>query len=79
MMKMKLDTIVRSFIIAGLISLLVVVLEACLYGMIGGTYSVTSPFFSTTINNSTNMTLIAVVFISTFLIVMSKISKKERV
>jgi hypothetical protein len=83
---MKLDTIIRSFLIAGLISLLAVLLESAYYGLhpektssIGNAaYSITSPFISTGINGPINIAIIAIIFISTFLVMLNKLSKKER-
>ena len=72
--------------IAGLISLLTVLLESAYYGLhpektssIGNAaYSITSPFVSTGINGSINMLILTIIFISTFLIALNLISKKER-
>lgn len=86
MIKMKLDTIIRSFIIAGLVSLIVVILEAAYYGLrpentssiSNAAYSITSPFASAGISSPMNMTLIVIIFISSFVIVLNKLSKRER-
>jgi hypothetical protein len=75
---MKLDTIVRSFLIAGLISLLAIILESAYYGLHNASYSVTSPFASTAINSPMNMAAIAIIFMLTFMIVLNMLSKKER-
>jgi nucleoside recognition membrane protein YjiH len=74
---MKLDTIIRSFLIAGLISILAFLLESAYYGLSNEVYSITSPFVSI-INSPLNMAVLAVIFISTFLVVLNKIHKKER-
>lgn len=76
---MKLDTIIRSFLIAGLISLLVLILESAYYGLRNAAYSITSPFVSTGISSPINMILITVIFVSSFLIMLNKLSKKERI
>ncbi|HII80156.1 MAG TPA: hypothetical protein HA261_07145 [Methanosarcina sp.] len=75
---MKLDTIIRSFLIAGLISLIAVILESAYYGLRNASYSVVSPFVSTAIGSPTNMAIIAIIFISTFVIVLNCLSKKEK-
>jgi hypothetical protein len=74
---MKLDTIIRSFLIAGLISILAFLLESAYYGLSNDVYSITSPFVSI-INSPLNMAVLAVIFVSTFLVVLNKIHKKER-
>jgi hypothetical protein len=76
---MKIDTIIRSFLIAGLISLIALLLESAYYGVRNEVYSITSPFVSTVINSPLNMAILAVIFISTFLIILNTLSKKERV
>lgn len=75
---MKLDTIIRSFLIAGLISILAFLLESAYYGLSNEVYSITSPFVSTVLNSSLNMAVIAVIFIATFVIVLNTLAKKER-
>ncbi len=75
---MKLDTIIRSFLIAGLISLLALLLESAYYGLRNQIYSITSPFVSTVINSPLNMAVLAVIFIFTFVVVLNMLSKKER-
>jgi len=74
---MKLDTIIRSFLIAGLISILAFLLESAYYGLSNDVYSITSPFVSI-INSPLNMAVLAVIFIATFVIVLNKLAKKER-
>lgn len=74
---MKLDTIIRSFLIAGLISILAFLLESAYYGLRNDVYSITSPFVSI-INSPLNMAVLAVIFIATFVIVLNKLAKKER-
>jgi hypothetical protein len=78
---MKLDTIIRSFLIAGLISLLALLLESAYYGLRNAAYSITSPFVNnfSGISSPINMILITIIFVSSFLIMLNKLSKKERV
>jgi len=75
---MKLDTIIRSFLIAGLISILAFLLESAYYGLHNEVYSITSPFVSTVLNSPLNMTVLGIIFVSTFVVVLNKIHKKER-
>ncbi|WP_269851245.1 hypothetical protein [Methanosarcina horonobensis] len=75
---MKFDTIIRSFLIAGLISLLALLLESAYYGLHNEVYSITSPFVSAVINSSLNMTVLAVIFVSTFVIVLNTLAKKRK-
>jgi len=74
---MKLDTIIRSFLIAGLISVLAFLLESAYYGLSNEVYSITSPFVSV-INSSLNMTVLGIIFVATFVIVLNTLAKKER-
>jgi hypothetical protein len=74
---MKLDTIIRSFLIAGLISILAFLLESAYYGLSNEVYSITSPFVSI-INSPLNMAVLGIIFIATFVIVLNKLAKKER-
>ncbi|MDM7920029.1 MAG: hypothetical protein QUS12_12810 [Methanosarcina sp.] len=74
---MKLDTIIRSFLIAGLISVLAFLLESAYYGLSNEVYSITSPFVSV-INSSLNMAVLGIIFIATFVIVLNTLAKKER-
>ncbi len=75
---MKLDTIIRSFLIAGLISLLAVILESAYYGLRNASYSIINPFVITAISSPMNMAIIAIIFIATFVIVLNSLSKQER-
>ncbi|MPM80482.1 hypothetical protein SDC9_127529 [bioreactor metagenome] len=74
---MKLDTIIRSFLIAVLISLLAFLLESAYYGLSNKVYSITGPFVSTVLNSPLNMAVLGIIFVSTFFIVLNKIHKKE--
>ncbi|HOW15946.1 hypothetical protein [Methanosarcina sp.] len=74
---MKLDTIIRSFLIAGLISVLAFLLESAYYGLSNEVYSITSPFVSI-INSPLNMTVLGIIFVATFVIVLNTLAKKER-
>lgn len=75
---MKLDTLIRSFMIAFLISLIALLLESAYYGLRTATYSITGPFVSSVINSPLNMAVLALIFISSFLMALNTISKKER-
>ncbi|KKG18181.1 hypothetical protein EO98_19315 [Methanosarcina sp. 2.H.T.1A.6] len=84
---MKLDIIIRSFIIAVLISLIAVLLESAYYGLYTRTYSasnaaysITSPFINnfSGISSPTNTAVIAIIFVSSFLIALNLIFKRER-
>ncbi len=85
---MRFDTIIRSFMIAGLISLIAVLIEAIYFGLkpensysIGNTaYSITSPFVNSSsgIGSHANIILLGIIFVSCFVIVSNLISKKER-
>jgi|GEM_PF-1509638 len=75
---MKFDTIIRSFLIAVLISLLALLLESAYYGLRTATYSITGPFVSAVINSPLNMTVLAAIFVFTFVIVLNTLVKKER-
>lgn len=75
---MKLDTLIRSFLIAGLISILAFLLESVYYGLSNEIYSITGPFVSTVLNSPLNMAILGIIFVSTFFIVLNKIHKKER-
>ncbi len=85
---MRFDTLIRSFLIAVLVPLIVVITEAAYYGLhpentsaissIG--YSVTSPFFNnfSDLTSPLNLTILGIIFICTFAIALIKISKQER-
>ncbi len=75
---MKLDIIIRSFLIAVLISLIAILLESAYYGLHTSTYSITGPFVSSFINSPLNTAVIAIIFISSFVIALNLISKRER-
>jgi len=88
MIKMKFEIIIRSFMIATLISLIAVIIEAAYYGLhpentysvSNAGYSITSPFVNnlSDLSSPVNLIVLAIIFISTFLIASSKISKKEK-
>lgn len=84
---MRLDTLIRSFLIAILVPIIVVIIEAAYYGLhpaktsainSAGYYSVTSPFFNhySDLTSSVNLTILAIIFICTFVITLIKISKQ---
>jgi hypothetical protein len=78
---MKFDTIIRSFLIAVLVSLIALIIEAAYYGLSkGNTYALTAGFVNnySDLSSPVNITLIAMIFVSTLVIALSKISKKER-
>lgn len=75
---MKLDTVIRSLMIAFLISLIAVLLESAYYGLRHSVYSITGPFVSTVINSSINMAILALIFIFSFVMALNFISKRER-
>lgn len=84
---MRFDTLIRSFLIAILVPLIVVITEAAYYGLhpanmsaissVG--YSITSPFFNnySDLTSPINLTILAIISISTFVIALIKISKQE--
>jgi hypothetical protein len=85
---MRLDTLIRSFLIGILVSLIAVIIEAAYYGLHPaktsaissvGYYSVSSPFFNhySDLTSSVNLTILAIIFICTFVIALIKISKQE--
>jgi hypothetical protein len=63
--------------IAFLISLIALLLESAYYGLRTATYSITSPFVSSVINSPLNMAVLALIFISSFVIALNTISKRE--
>ena len=85
---MKLEIIIRSFLIAVLISLIAVLLEAAYYGLhtrnmysaSNAAYSITSPFINnfSGISSPTNSAILAIIFISSFMIALNLISKREK-
>jgi hypothetical protein len=78
---MKFDTIVRSFLIAILVSLIALIIEAAYYGLrVGNNYALTAGFVNNypDLSSPVNTALLAIIFFSTFVISLSKISKKER-
>ena len=82
---MRPDTFIRSFIIAGLISLIAVLIEAVYFGIhawnvYGTAYSLTSPFINNAadLTSSVNVIILTIIFVLTFVIVSSKISKNEQ-
>lgn len=78
---MKFDTIVRSFLIAILVSLIALIIEAAYYGLsVGNNYALTAGFVNnySDLSSPANTALLAIIFFSAFVISLSKISKKER-
>lgn len=78
---MKFDTIIRSFLIAILVSLIALIIEAAYYGLNSETnYALTAAFVNnySDLCSSANITFLAIIFILTLVIALSKISKKER-
>jgi hypothetical protein len=84
---MRLINIIRRFTIAGLILLIVVIIEAAYYGLHpmnnysvnGSTYSVAAPFITnfSDMSSPTNMIFLFIVFIISFIIVSNMISKRK--
>lgn len=82
---MRFDTILRSFLIASLISFMALLLEAAYYGLhpddtYGTTYALTGAFVNnySDLSSPVSIILLALIFFLTFVITLSKISKKER-
>lgn len=78
---MKFDTIIRSFLIAILVSLIALLIEAAYYGLSSGnTYALTAVFIDnySDLSSPVNLTILTIIFFSTLVIALSKISKKER-
>lgn len=82
---MRVDIIVRSFLIASLISLIALLLEAAYYGLhpgntYGTTYALTAAFVNnfSDLSSPLNIMLLTIIFISTFVIVSNRISKREQ-
>lgn len=79
---MKFDTIIRSFLIAILVSLIALIIEGAYYGLrFGNTYALTAGFVNnySELSSPINMTFLAIIFATTLIIALSKISKKERI
>jgi len=78
---MRFDTIIRSFMIASLISLMALLLEAAYYGLrLENTYALTGAFVNnfSDLSSPVNITVLAIIFFSTFVIASNRISKRER-
>ncbi len=78
---MKFDTIIRSFLIAILVSLIVLIIEGAYYGLrLGNAYALTAGFVNnySDLSSPINMTFLAIIFVATLVITLSKISKRER-
>jgi hypothetical protein len=82
---MRLDNIIRSFIIASFVSFIVLLMEAAYYGINSGsaygtTYSITAPFVNnfSDLGSFMNITILVILFISTFVIVSNMISKNNK-
>lgn len=78
---MKFDTIIRSFLIAILVSLIALIIEGAYYGIISGnTYALTAGFVNnySDLSSPVNMIFLAIIFVLTLVIALSKISKKEK-
>lgn len=82
---MRFDTILRSFLIACLISLMALVLEAAYYGLLtkntyGTTYALTGAFVNnySDLSSPINIAFLVLIFLSIFVIALNSISKKER-
>jgi len=79
--------IIRRFTMAGLILLIVVIIEAAYYGLHpmnnysinGSAYSVAAPFITnfSDMSSPTNMIFLFIVFIISFIIVSNMISKRK--
>ncbi len=88
MIKMRFGIIIRSFMIAILISLIAVIIEAAYYGLhpenidsiSNAGYSIASPFVNnfSDLSSPVNMIILGIIFVSTFVIASSKISKREK-
>jgi len=88
MITMNSDILIRSFIIACLITLITVLIEAAYYGLqpenaylasdVG--YSVTSPFVNnySDLTSPVNRIILGIIFISTFVISLKEISKRAK-
>jgi len=77
---MKFDTIIRSFLIAILVSFIALIIEGAYYGLhLGNTYALTAGFVNnySDLTSPLNIIFLAIIFVLTFVIALSKISKKE--
>jgi len=78
---MKFDTIIRSFLIAILVSLIALIIEGAYYGLrLGNTYALTAGFVNnySDLSSPINVIFLAIIFVLALVITLSKISKKER-
>ena len=78
---MKSDTIIRSFLIAILVSLIALILEGAYYGLrLGNTDVLTAGFVNnhSDLTSPVNIIFLAIIFVLTLVMALSKISKKER-
>lgn len=78
---MKSDTIIRSFLIAILVSLIALIIEGAYYGLrLGNTDVLTAGFVNnySDLTSPVNIIFLAIIFVLTLVIALSKISKKER-
>jgi hypothetical protein len=85
---MGLDRIIRSFMVAGLVSAVVVIIEAAYYGLHpensyainNAAYSVSAPFVNnfSEISSPINLMVLIIIFISSFLLASNFISKRQR-
>jgi len=78
---MKFDTIIRSFLIAILVSLIALIIEGAYYGLRLGNTDVLTAGFVTNYSDLTspvNIIFLAIIFVLTLVIALGKISKKER-
>jgi hypothetical protein len=88
MIEMRLDNIIRSFMIASLILLIAVLIEAAYFGLnqkntyyIDDTaYSVAAPFVNnfSSISSPTNTIILVILFVISFVMISNMISKRER-
>ncbi|WP_011307925.1 hypothetical protein [Methanosarcina barkeri] len=79
---MKVDTIIRSFLIAILVSLIALIIEGAYYGLrLGNTDVLTAGFVNnySDLTSPVNIIFLAIIFISSLFIALSKISKKEKI
>ncbi len=88
MIAMNFDTLIRSFIIACLITLITVLIEAAYYGLqpenaylaSNAGYSVTSPFVNnySDLTSPVNLIILGIIFISAFVICLREIPKRAK-
>lgn len=77
---MKFDTIIRSFLIAILVSIIALLIEAAYYGLSSGNnYALTAAFVNnySDLSSPVNITFLAIIFVLTLVIALSNISKRE--